>query len=142
MSSMKQHLRKGNQGVYVSYQPYGNTDSLVARDFTLEADEKRVLFSMDFSASERTRNKDTSLYSDVKALIENQSKVKQFQISIEKWLDPLASALKEYRNASWELEIRFKDSPSHIYLFDLKADKHCLWFDVLEDGKLNSIGVH
>jgi hypothetical protein len=142
MGAMKQHLRKGNQCVYVSYHPYGNTDSLVARDFTLDADEKRVLFSMDFSASERIRNKDANLYIDAKALIENASKLKQFQISIEKWLNPLASALKEYRNASRELEIRFKDSPSHIYLFDLKADKHCLWFDVLEDAKLNSIGVH
>ena|ERR1035437_3649786 len=142
MSSMKRYLRKGNEGVHVTYRPFGNTDSLVARDFTLEADEKRVLFSMDFSASERTRNKDTNLYMDVQALIEKVADVQQFQLSIEKWLDPLASALKKYRNASHELEIRFKDSPSHTYQYDLIADKHSLWFNVLDDGEQNPLGLH
>jgi hypothetical protein len=132
---MKRHLRKGNQGVYVSYHPHGNTDSLVACDFTLEADEERVLFSMDFSASERTRNKDSHLYMDAKALIENASNVKQIQITIEKWLEPLKSALKEFQNASRELEIRFKNSPSRTYRYDLRADEYCLWFDLLSNGK-------
>jgi hypothetical protein len=131
---MKLSLRKGNEGVYVTYRPFGNTDSLVVRDFTLDADENRVLFSMDFSASERTRNKDTNLYMDVQALIEKVADVKQFQLSIEKWLDPLAAALKRHRNASRELEIRFKDAPSRTYQYELEADRHILRFNVRSDG--------
>ncbi len=90
---------------------------------------------MDFSASERTRNKDGNLYMDAKALIENVSNVTQIQITIEKWLDPLKSALKKYQNASRELEMRFKDFPSRTYRYDLRADEHCLWFDLLNHGK-------
>jgi len=127
-------LRKGNQGVYVSYLPFGSTDNLIACNFTLEAGEKSVVFSMDFSASERTRNKDTNLYLDAKALIEKQSDVKQIQISIEKWLDPLAVALRENRRALRLLEMRFKDSPSRTYQFDLEADKFNLWFNVTLNG--------
>jgi hypothetical protein len=123
-------LRKENQGVYVSYRPFGNTDNLIACNFTLEATEKSVMFSMDFSASERTRNKGTNLYLDAKVLIEKQSDVKQIQISIEKWLDPLAAALRENRGALRLLEMRFKDSPSRTFQFDLEADQFNLWFNV------------
>jgi hypothetical protein len=107
----------------------------MACDFTLEANEKRVLFSMDFSASERTRNKDSNLYIDVQSLIENFADVQQFELSREKWLDPLAAALKQHRNASWELEIRFKDSPSRSYRYAPQADEHSVRFIVRDDGQ-------
>jgi hypothetical protein len=107
----------------------------MARDLTLEADEKRVLFSMDFSASERTRNRDSNLYIDVQSLIENYADVQQFELSREKWLDPLAAALKGHRKATWELQIRFKDSPSRTYRFAPQADEHSVRFMVRDDGQ-------
>jgi hypothetical protein len=130
---MQQSLRRGNIGVHVTYRRFGNTDSLWACDFTLEADEKRVLFSMDFSASERTRNKESNLYIDVQSLIENSADVHQFELPREKWLDPLAAALKQHRNASRELEIRFKDSPSRTYRYALDVDDHRICFVVLSE---------
>lgn len=131
---MKVSLRKGNEGVYVTYRPFGDTDGLIARDFTLEADEKRVLLSIDFSACERTRHKDSNLYLDVQRLIEHVSDVLRIELSIEKWLDPLAAALKEHKHAVRELEIRFKDAPSRVYRYDLQADKHRLLFEIADGG--------
>lgn len=131
---MKVSLRKGNQGVYVTYRRFGDTDGLVACDFTLKADEKRVLLSMDFSASERTRHKDSNLYLDVQKLLEQVNDVGRFELSIEKWLDPLAAALQKYRQAIREVEIRFKNAPSRLYRYKLEADRDRLLFNVLDDG--------
>lgn len=130
---MKFSLRKGSDGVYVTYRRFGDTDSLMARDFALEADETRVLFSMDFSASERTGHKDSNLFLDVQKLIEQASDVASFEIQIEKWLDPFAAALKKHRGAVRELEIRFKDTPSRLYRYYLEADQFRLVFKVVND---------
>lgn len=134
ISGMKVSLRKGNQGVYVTYRRFGETDDLVACDFTLEADEKRVLFSMDFSASERTRHKDSNLYLDVQKLIEQMNDVERFELSIEKWLNPLAAALQKRRQAVRELEIRFKNAPRKLYRYDLETDKYRLLFNIRNNG--------
>jgi hypothetical protein len=101
----------------------------------LEDDQKRVLFSMDLSANERMRSKESNMYLDVNKLIERAGEVQSFQLPRETWLYPLATALKKRREASWELEIRFKDSRSHTYKFDLEATEHDLHFRVASGGK-------
>jgi len=124
-------LRKANTHVDVTYRDGGPTDSLIARNFTLDSNEERVLLSMDLSVNERTRSKDSNIYLDVKKLIERASEVESFQLSIEKWLDPLKSALQKYRDASREVEIRFKDSSSHRYRYKIDVDEYNLTLFIL-----------
>lgn len=128
-------LRKADTHVDVTYQNGGTTDSLIARNFTLDANEKRVLLSMDLSANERTRSKGSNIYLDVNKLIERAAEVESFQVPKEKWLDPLKLALQKHRGASREVEIRFKDSPSHKYQYDLRSNDFDLEFIVSYNGR-------
>lgn len=131
---MKHSLRKGNTGVHVTYRNGGYSNNLIASDFTLEADEKRVFLSMDFSASEATRNKSSNTYNDVQELIDQAPKVEFFQIANEKWIAPLISALNTYPDASRELAIRFKSSAGHTYRYALRVDSSNLEFAVRDNG--------
>ena len=89
---------------------------------------------MDLSANERTRIKDGNTYLDVKKLIERAAEVKSLQLPREKWLNPLAAALKKHREASWELELRFKDSQSHTYKYELESREYSLHFILTSTG--------
>ena len=131
---MTRSLRRGNERIDVTYRG-GDTDSLIARHFVMETNEHYVRFSMDLSPNERTRSKDSNINLDVKKLIERAAEVESFQLSKDKWLNPLGSALRKNREASWELVITFKDSPSHTYKFDLEATGHDLYFQVASTGK-------
>jgi hypothetical protein len=131
---MMRSLRKNTEQIHVTYRS-SDTDTLIARNFTLEAIQEHVRLSMDLSANERTRSRYSNTYLDVKKLIERAGEVESFQLSKEKWLNPLAAALKKHRDASWELEIQFKDSPSHTYKYELEVREHSLHFQVKPNGK-------
>jgi hypothetical protein len=128
---MKRSLRKGNDGVHISYRNNNYTNNLIACDFTLEANESRIVLSMDFSASERLRSKESNTYLDVQELIAGKSAVKVLQLSAEKWLQPLLEALKRFPAASLQVETRFKTSPSRSYSCELVSDPGNLTFTVL-----------
>jgi hypothetical protein len=68
-------------------------DILKADNFTLEADDGRVLFSMDFSRNKNPRAKDSNSYHDVQELLEKSLKLHFFQIHLEPWLVDLVSAV-------------------------------------------------
>ena len=120
---MIKSLRKADTLVHVEYLD-GGYSSLHARDFTLEADAQRILFSFDFSPNERVRNKDSNCYHDVMELIEKSSHVKSFELPEETWLSPLCESMKRCPHASWELEVRFKSGATRKYHYslDIAAD--------------------
>ncbi|MDT8068496.1 MAG: hypothetical protein ROO76_10070 [Terriglobia bacterium] len=132
---MKQSLRKGNENVHITYGNNDYTNNLIACNFTLEADESRIVLSMDFSASERTRSKASNTYLDVQELIAEKAQIKFFQISTEKWLGPLLATLDKFPNASLDLETRFMKSPSRTYRCELRTDASNLTFEVLKEGR-------
>lgn len=123
-------LRKGDVLVYVTYQSGRSTGKLYASYFTYDANEKRVLLSMDFSTNERSRSKDGGLYRDAKKLIAQASDVKSVQVPIEKWFGEFALKLEEFPGALRELELRFKDAPSRTYRCNLRMDEHRAVFTV------------
>jgi hypothetical protein len=82
-------------------------------------------------ASERTRSKEGNTYLDVQELISHVGEVSFVQLSVEKWLDPFIAALKAYPEASRHLEIRFKNSTSHTYLYKLRTDDFNMEYIIL-----------
>jgi hypothetical protein len=123
-------LRKGDELVYITYLDDRLGSRLYASDFRLDADDKRVLLSMDFSKNERSRSKDGTLYRAAKELIAQVSDIKSVQIPINKWFGIFESQLEEFPGALRELELRFKDAPSRIYRYDLRTEEFSAVFTV------------
>ena len=78
--NVKVSLRKGNVRIPITYVDGGFSNILHASDFSVEADEKRVVFSMDFSTNQRTRSKESHSRYDVLELMRKHDKVKFLQI--------------------------------------------------------------
>lgn len=111
---MRISLRKGSEHVRVTYMNDWGI-SLYASDFTVVEDDGPVVLSMDFSSNQRTRREDSKAYMDAVQLLNQVSEVKFFQIHYAKWLDGLTMALKRNPEASFELELRFKDGVTHSF---------------------------
>ena len=114
-------LRKGHASVHVGYLG-GWTDTLHAKEFTLQANEERLVLSVDLSPNERVRNKDSNCYHDICRLLEDLMAVKYFEFWPEPWLRPLAQAVMEYPDAAHQIEVRFKDGSTHRYVGELTKE--------------------
>lgn len=132
---MKHVLRKGNVHVHLTYLDGDYSNNLHASDFTVEADEKRVLFSMDFSTNQRTRSKGGNSYLDVLTLMEKHGRVRFFQIHKEKWLKDLASALANNSGAERLIEMKFLGGVSYFHRFQVtaKPNQHNVTFEFVHD---------
>src|ERR1700683_5448254 len=105
---MTRSLRKGHGFVDAEYEN-GGYSTLHARDFIVRASEDGVVFSFDLSHNQRIKNKSANAYLDVQELIEKSSSLRSLELGREKWLDPLAQALKQHHTAPTLIEARFKD---------------------------------
>jgi hypothetical protein len=125
---MKRSLRKGYDHVHVTYRDGGYSNNLNADTFTLEADDDRVLFSMDFSRNKNPRAKDSNSYHDVQELLEKSLRVHFFQIHLEPWLADLVSAVRYHPNAKWEIKWKFREGEIFTQSYALEATEHDLFF--------------
>jgi hypothetical protein len=125
---MKRSLRKGYEHVHVTYRDGGYSNNLNADDFSVEADDDRVLFSMDFSRNKNPRAKESNSYYDVEELLEKSSEVKFFQISLAPWLVELVSELRSHPNAKRKVQWTFKGGESFTHTYALEATEHDLFF--------------
>ena len=98
-----------------------------ASDFTLEADDERILLSVDLSPNQRVRNKDSNCYHDITELVEKLDRVEYFEFYPEEWLTPLAESVGKHPDASQELEIRFKSERSRTYKGKLRKQGNVLF---------------
>jgi len=108
------YIRKGDELINVNFTD-GGYSTLHARGFTLETSSDRIALSIDLSPNQRVRKKDSNCVLDVRELIENPGRVENFELSDDKWLSPLARAVVQNREASQEIELRFKAEPSHTF---------------------------
>jgi len=61
-------------------------DRLHAKEFTLRADDERIVISFDLSTNQRVANKSANRYIDVQRLIEDSDEVELFELGKEAWL--------------------------------------------------------
>lgn len=134
---MIRSIRKATEFVYVAYGR--DYDTLHAKEFTLQADEHRIVFSFDLSTNQREKNKSANRYIDVQRLLEHSDEVTLFEVHRppkekqtlqQDWLAiPLRYALKEYPNAATYVEARFLDGQTRDYKCSIGADEHRVIFN-------------
>ena len=129
---MKRIIRKTSSHVHVTYKNGGFTNNLNAENFAIEAEDARVICSMDFSGNERTRHKDSNSYLDARELQENSSNVAFFQIFEESLMREIRAAVMTHKDAAWTVEIRFKDGKSHSYPVSLEGDNSIVQMNMLQ----------
>ena len=76
---MKQSLRKTPSRLHLAYKYGDDADSLVGRNFTLDAQERLMTLSIDLTPNFHTRNKNAVNYLDAVSLSNNHHKLKFLQ---------------------------------------------------------------
>lgn|SRR6185437_14890588 len=129
---MKRSVRKGPSHVHVTYKNHGYSNSLHAENFTIDANEERVLWSMDFALNGRKRNKDSNCCHDVKELEEDKANVAFFQMAEDSICSEIIRANSLYPDAVWTVEILFERGSHRYEDVGLEGDRLMVQINVAE----------